>query len=162
MRVGDLYRIDNQLWLIASYNPNVRAGQAISPTHERMTILDEPDLKPFAHPLSEWYVLLGSVQKKAGPYTQVQIPASNVTLKPHEQWVQVIPDLDGGSILVNPKVTLHYGTVLLAQHGNGTGARFTVPLKCRTLPQTQAETQRGIPKIVTKSRFDRFRDSEDK
>lgn len=161
MRLGDLVRHQDKVWLVRRYDDSQlrlatlqdAAGQTIEVPHD----LDQtPECVVLANPFSEWPYLIVR-ENSRGRFMSglsrvvrgVRVPFVMLT-----EWLPNDPARPGGPVYLNPEAGVRPADTLLVSWSNGPDTSVHVPVAFGTMAQKVARIARK--KAPTPTNYDRL------
>jgi len=151
MKLGDLVKYQDKLWLVNGSDKQVRTVYLSCQDGTQTEIADQLDrtdpdtVKVVANPSEQWNLLTSPVCSGFGPLVKMTVPGvlgrKERVLTPWVEWIPSDPLRGGGSIFVHPSIKLLPGMVLFVTHKNGSINRINVPKVVGSVKQRQKLAQ---------------------
>lgn len=155
---SDLVIYQDETWTITKVDAYLRVAVLFSCEGVKCEAPLE-DIRPIAHPSTDWYLLTAPIKPLAGRLVEMKVPGlpgrKDKYLIPWLDWVPSDPMRAGGSIYLRSK--LPPGTTLILKHANGALSKVVVK-KLSTVEQMREKA--NPKKEEPRSRYDRLLDDE--
>lgn len=160
MKLSDVVRFENQIWLVRRYDPK-RTRTAILIDWEgrlRSIRFDAPEVEVIANPTKEWPFITVRDNPKGVRITHITRIVNHllVSLNRMIDWVPSDPVRPGGSIFLNPSLGFKPSDTLLLHWEKGSPTSVRIPSGFATMEVKVARADAAKQKVEALTAYDKL------